>query len=101
MPGWYLAELSQHYEQFFDFEEGKFFHLWPLVELAELNRGYEANETYPGFFLIGSDGGGEACVIEKGTGSLYLTPFIGNIPGDNISIGSSYDELINYLRQPW
>ena len=33
-------------------------------ELLEFNADYKAPEFYPGYFLIGSDGGGEAFAIQ-------------------------------------
>lgn len=97
----YLMDLSKHSDQIFDFEEGKYLELWPLVDLIKINHDYNTDENYPGFFLIGTDGGGEACAIEKKTGSLYIIPFIGSIPEDAIFIGNSFQELIEYLSQPW
>ncbi len=96
-----LVELSKHADQVFDFEEGKYLELWALVDLIKANRDYNADENYPGFFLIGTDGGGEACAIEKKTGSLYIIPFIGSLPEDAIFVGNSFQELTEYLSQPW
>ncbi len=35
------------------------FQVWPADQVVELNRGYEVCENLPGFFGIGSSGGGE------------------------------------------
>ncbi|OGX81171.1 hypothetical protein [Hymenobacter coccineus] len=101
LPNNYLIELPTHADQVFDFEEGKYLELWALVDLIKINHDYNADENYPGFFLIGTDDGGEACAIEKKTGSLYIIPFIGSLPEDAIFVGNSFQELMEYLNQPW
>jgi hypothetical protein len=51
--------------------------IWPLTELVKLNQDYQVEEYAPGFFIFGSDGGGESYCIEKETGYIYEMPFIG------------------------
>ncbi|QDA62092.1 SMI1/KNR4 family protein [Hymenobacter jejuensis] len=101
LPVWHLTLLSENYEQEFDLADGKYLHLWPLADLIEANQDYQADENYPGFFLIGTYGGGEACAIEKETGKIYTVPFIGDIPEDAVLVGNTLDDLIKYLHQPW
>jgi hypothetical protein len=101
LPDWYINELSKTYELVFDYEEGKYLKMWPLVELLEINLAYKAHECYPGFFLIGNDGGSEACAIEKQTGSVYIIPYIGNLPDDAIYVGKTLNDLIEYLQIPY
>ncbi|MBO0359048.1 hypothetical protein J0X19_13900 [Hymenobacter sp. BT186] len=93
--------MSQTHEKIFDFEEGKYLHLWPLPEVAGINQDYDADENYPGFFLIGTYGIGEACAIETETGNIYTIPFIGDIPDNATYIGSTLEDLLVYLQDPW
>ncbi|GAB2464267.1 hypothetical protein GCM10011375_16410 [Hymenobacter qilianensis] len=101
LPDWYINELSKTHDLVFDFEDGKYLELWPIVEVLELNRAYNADEFYLNFILIGTDGGGEACAIEKQSGSVYFIPYIGCLPDDAIYVGKSLKDLIEYLQVPW
>ncbi len=53
--------------------------LWRCEDLIEYNQSYQVEELAPGFFLIGSNGGGEAYAFNLSSGSsiLYRLPFIG------------------------
>jgi hypothetical protein len=53
--------------------------LWRCEDLIEYNRSYEVAELAPGFFLIGSNGGGEAYAfnLTSGSSALYQLPFVG------------------------
>ncbi|QIL74620.1 hypothetical protein [Hymenobacter sp. HDW8] len=103
LPDWYLALMSHKHEKIYDFEqeEGKYLHLWPIAEVSEINQGYNADENFPGFFLVGTYEIGEACAIEKETGNIYTVPFIGAIPDDAIYVGKTLEELTAYLQEPW
>lgn len=83
LPERYLTLMNQAHEKIFDFEDGKYLHLWPLTEVIQINHGYnEGEDFFEGFFLIGTYEVGEACAIEKDTGDIYTVPFIGDIPDD-------------------
>lgn len=75
--------------------------LWPLHELAQTNADYNAEEFYPGLFIIGTYWVGEACTVEKATGRLYMTPFIGDSEEDAIYIGETFAELLAFLDEPY
>jgi hypothetical protein len=51
--------------------------LWPIEDLIQANQEYYVDEFAPGFFIIGSNGGGMAFAIDKEKGALYEMPFIG------------------------
>ena len=53
--------------------------LWRCEDLIEYNQRYQVEELAPGFFLIGSNGGGEAYGfnLSSGSSNLYQLPFIG------------------------
>ncbi|MGI4832267.1 MAG: hypothetical protein ACRYFK_02285 [Janthinobacterium lividum] len=67
-------------------------------ELLSFNADYEANEFYPGYFLIGSDGGGEAFAIEKATGNFIQLPFVGHDEETVMIIGRTWPEFLEYLE---
>lgn len=67
-------------------------------ELLQYNSDYNAAEHYPGYFLIGSDGGGEALAIEKATGNFVAVPFIGHDEETTIVIGRTWDEFLQRLQ---
>jgi hypothetical protein len=68
------------------------------TELLQYNADYEAAEFYPGYFLIGSTGGGEAFAIEKATGHFIQTPFIGHDEEAPIILGLIWSEFLEYLQ---
>jgi hypothetical protein len=70
--------------------------LWPIEQLIELNEAYKTKEYFPGFVFVGSDGGGEAIAIRKGTSGpeLFLMPFIANI-NDAVFGGHSFFEFLS------
>ncbi|MGI4741140.1 MAG: hypothetical protein ACRYG7_38730 [Janthinobacterium lividum] len=67
-------------------------------ELLHYNTDHEAAEFYPGYFLIGSDGRGEAFAIEKATGNFIQTPFIGHDAETATIVGRAWPEFLEYLR---
>jgi hypothetical protein len=55
------------------------FRICPAEEVLAYNQGYSVEEFLPGFFAIGSSGGGEMLVLRKRDGSpcpIYMVPFI-------------------------
>ena len=67
-------------------------------ELLPFNADYKAPEFYPSYFLIGSDGGGEAFAIETATGNFVQTPFIGHNEETPNVLGRTWDEFLTYLH---
>lgn len=73
-------------------------YLYAANELIKVNSEYLADEFYPGYFLIGSNGGGEAYAIEKTSGYFVMTPFIGHDEETPILTGRTWPEFLKYLR---
>lgn len=51
---------------------------WPAEEVVELNRAYEIDESLPGFFGFGSNGGGELFafkIVSSNCWPVYMIPF--------------------------
>ncbi|GAA3961519.1 SMI1/KNR4 family protein [Hymenobacter antarcticus] len=70
-------------------------------ELLQFNVTREADEFYPGYLLIGSDGGGEAFAINKAAGKFVLTPFIGHDEETTIVVGRTWQEFLDYLQSEY
>lgn len=53
--------------------------LWRAGELLEMNKAYQVAEYAPGFFLFGSDGGGEAFAFDTRSDAkpIVSVPFVG------------------------
>ena len=67
--------------------------IWPVTELVENNKNYNSTEFYPDFFLIGSDGIGNAIAIKKSTGQIFEVAWISDPTEDSILIGESFTEF--------
>ena len=70
-------------------------------ELLPFNVAHEADEFYPGYLLIGSDGGGEAFAIDKATGNFVMTPFIGHDEETPVVVGRTWQEFLDYLQSEY
>jgi len=70
-------------------------------ELVSFNADYEASEFFPGYFLIGSDGSGEAFAIEKATGNFVQLPFIGHDEETATVVGRTWPEFLKYLKSEY
>lgn len=67
-------------------------------ELLRYNEDHEAATVYPGYFLIGSDAGGEAFAVEKATGKFVQLPFNGLAEEAPVILGLTWPEFLDYLR---
>lgn len=67
-------------------------------ELLQFNTDHEAADVYPGYFLIGSNGCGEAFAIEKASRRLVETPFIGHDEAAPVIVGLTWPEFLDYLQ---
>lgn len=71
-------------------ESPGWFLLWPLKEIEEWNRRYEVSDFAPGYVGFGSNGGGEMLAFDS-NGRIYMLPFIGNEPGQEILVAESWE----------
>jgi hypothetical protein len=67
-------------------------------ELLSFNADYEADEFYAGYFLIGSDGGGETFALEKATGNFIQLSLIGHDEDTATVVGRTWPEFLEYLQ---
>ena len=74
----------------------RYVRLWRAAELIDVNRGYNAAQSFPNMFLIGTDGGGEAYAFNvSGTeGIVFEVPFIGR-PSDATMIADSFESFVS------
>jgi hypothetical protein len=75
--------------------------LWSIEEIFQMNDGYNAKEFYPGMLLIGTDGGGEAYVIDlrSDSKSRYgMIPFITSGFDDLIQFGDSFTDFLESVK---
>ncbi|RZL14567.1 MAG: hypothetical protein EOO62_05115 [Hymenobacter sp.] len=94
-PPAYLAYLFSA-ESTYDFGAA---YLIEADELIQFNTDHETDEFYPGYFLIGANGGGEAFAIEKDTGHFIQTPFIGHDEETPIVLGLTWPEFLEFLEE--
>lgn len=77
--------------------------LWPAEEVIQLNRDYEIQQWVPGFFCIGSDGGGEAFVFDTRTPApwkLYKIPFVCLAEDEAMFVAESFAAFIGTTDKP-
>ncbi len=71
-----------------------YFQLWSAEELVVYNDSYDVEEFLPGWFAIGSNGGGEMLAIRKQDGSpcpVYMVPFITMDESDAVEIAHDFE----------
>jgi SMI1 / KNR4 family (SUKH-1) len=71
-----------------------YFQLCSAEEIVAYNQGYNVEEFLPGYFAIGSNGGGEMLAIRKQDASLcpvYMVPFIPMAESDAVQIAYDFE----------
>lgn len=71
-----------------------YFQLSSAEEVVAYNQGYKVDEFLPGWFAIGSNGGGEMLAIRKQDGSpcpVYMVPFIPMEESDAVQITHDFE----------
>jgi hypothetical protein len=71
-----------------------YFQLCAAEEVVAYNQAYNVEEFLPGFFAIGSSGGGEMLAIRKRDGSpcpVYMVPFIIMAERDAVQIAPDFE----------
>ena len=76
---------SKHHDWEFD--------LWDSDKIDEYNDLYKINEFIPGYYGIGSNGGGELLTVELESGIIYAIPFIPMDDSERIEIVKSINDL--------
>ena len=97
-------ELPQEYTTYLAHENRNFIKIDKLAylcgvdELLTYNAGYNAEEQYPGYFLIGSDGSLDAFAIEKATQHFVLFPFIQAEHEEVTLLAQTWKEFLHHIR---
>lgn len=87
-----IIQISTHtYESV---EQQLQFDFWESDKLISINADYNVDEFIPGYFGIGSDGGGEMLTVELSSGKIYSIPFIPMDSNEKVLIANSIDDLI-------
>ena len=71
-----------------------YFQLCSAEEVVAYNQGYNVEEFLPGWFAIGSSGGGEMLAIRKRDGSpcpVYIVPFIPMAESDAVQVAHEFE----------
>lgn len=72
--------------------EPGWFELWPADQVAEHNQRYQTEERLPGFWGIGSNGGGEMIAFDA-HGRVFMIPFVPLEAKAAIRIADSWQEF--------
>lgn len=80
---------------------GMYFALFPVSEWATMTTAYGFDERLPDTVIIGSNGGGEAIVLDcrQEEPRYALVPFVVAGPEDLLPLGSSVQELLDALAR--
>jgi len=73
------------------------FQIRPVEDVAAYNRGYRVEKYLPGFFAIGSNGGGDMLAIRKRDGSpcpVYMVPFCPMAECDAVQIADDFEMFV-------
>ena len=74
--------------------------VWPAEDVLPLNRRYGVEENVPGFFAIGSSGGGEMIAFEMGQGEacpVVMIPFVPMQASEARRVAESFAGLLRLL----
>jgi SMI1/KNR4 family protein SUKH-1 len=76
---------------------------WPAEEVIALNDGYEVAQWLPGFFGIGSNGGGELIAFDTRGGEPYpvvMVPFDCMDVAEAVHIAASFESFRELIGKP-
>jgi hypothetical protein len=76
------------------------FQLWPVEQVVDLNQAYGLKETLPGFFGIGSDGGGELLAFDtraEPPWPVAAVPFIPLTATNAIKVALDFTAFVSCL----
>jgi hypothetical protein len=92
--------ISNGAEGFTTSEDPGYFRLYNIEKLCERNFGQEIPQRFPGYLLIGSDGG-EVMFLVNTTEDLpqpvLMVPFIGDGLNDAEKIGDSFTDFLKRI----
>ena len=79
---------------------------YALDRVMSLNEKYQVGKFAPGAFVVGSDGGGEALVLDvrpdsPTNGQFYFMPFIPLGWKEAVLAGTTLEEIMNSYNARW
>jgi hypothetical protein len=80
-------------KSFFSEAQNFEFDFWDIEKIDEYNEMYNVDEYIPGYYGIGTDGGGELLTVEIEAGIIYSIPFIPMNDSESKEISKSIEEL--------
>jgi cell wall assembly regulator SMI1 len=103
-------KLPKDYKQFLERMNGgrgfvgdAFLALWRVEELLQDNKEYEVDKWVPGFFIFGSDGGGEAFGFDLRSDAkeVVCIPFIGMEWENAVRIAPTFTKFLEVMSTSW
>ena len=79
------------------------FQIWPVDQVAQYNQEYSFKEFLPGFFGIGSSGGGELLAFDMRAvppWPVVAVPFIPLSEAEAIQVAPNFMTFVSYLGVP-
>ena len=80
--------------------EPGWFYLWSVEDLLKYNKGYNVEESIPGFLGFGSNGGGEMLAFDmrgEKPWNVVMIPFIGMQVEEAILIADDFNEFVHFM----
>ncbi len=80
------------------------FVLWRAEQVLSLNRSYHVPEELPGFFGIGSNGGGELLAFDSRSGMPYpvvAVPFIPMEAQESLIVAETFGRFTELMGKTW
>jgi hypothetical protein len=78
--------------------EPGWFQLWPAEEVLPLNRAYGVPEFLPGFFGLGSNGGGELLALDARIGPPYKVVMVPFVPMEVLEAETIAEDFLGFVR---
>jgi len=92
-----LADFFEQADAAEGWVAGDYLAMWPMEELANLNRLARVAEFGPGLVAIATNGGMEGFFFDTAKGGFLSSPMIGLGYIESTAIGGTFDELLAWL----
>ena len=79
------------------FVAGGYLQMWPVAEMANLNRIARVPEFVPGLVIVATNAGGEGFGIDRSTSTFIRLPMIGMSRVDPDVIGTTFEDLLRWI----
>lgn len=79
------------------FTEERYVSIYKIEKVFEMNAIYQIESELPGFFSFGTNGSDAAYTIEKATGYIFETPYIGISKEESILMAENFNKFLENL----